>query len=66
MERITTTRRNEVTPDERLTAWADKMGITVDDIKRHTAKTVRSQIVLQEAKNAGATDTELIKIATHQ
>ena len=54
------------TADERLAAHAARMGITVDDIKTHTMKVRRNEIALQEAKNAGATDAELIKIATRR
>ncbi len=51
------------TPDERLQAFADKMGTTVAAIKAHTAKVERA---LWAAKQAGATDTELIAIATQR
>ena len=52
------------TADERLAAFAAKSGITVEAIKAHTMKVRLAEIALQEAKNAGATDAELIALAT--
>ncbi len=55
-----------MTADERLAAFADRMGCTVEAIKTHTVDTDRQTRALWEAKQAGATDQELIDIATRR
>ncbi|KKL69607.1 hypothetical protein LCGC14_2113300 [marine sediment metagenome] len=56
--------KNPMTADERLAAAADKLGITVEAIKTHTRKTAESQQALWQAKQDGATDNELVALAT--
>jgi len=48
----------------RLTRWADAMRITPEAIITHTETTKASIVTLQEAKNNGATDAEMITLAT--
>ena len=52
------------TAEERLVAFAQKMGTTVEAIKAHTQKVHDSDMALWQAKQDGATDEELIALAT--
>jgi len=54
-----------MTPRERLEQHATQIGITVTDIKTHTAQVKAHTNLLQQAKNDGATDTEMIALATN-
>ena len=61
---VVTTGGHMTTPEERLATYAAKMGTTVEAIKAHTQKVDRNQRDLWEAKQRGATDAELVAIAT--
>ena len=55
-----------MTANERLAAYAAKTGTTVEAIKAHTNRTIANEQALWEAKQNGATDAELVKIATRR
>ena len=66
IERVKQPQEDTMTATERLAAFATTMGTTVEAIKTHSKATDRNTRDLWEAKQAGATDTELIAIATRK
>lgn len=54
------------TPEERLANMERLTGMTQQEILGYTAKTIASDVAIARAKNDGATDTELIAIATRR
>ena len=53
-----------MTAEERLQTFANRIGITVEDIKTHSRKVDAQTRALWEAKQAGASDQELVALAT--
>ena len=52
-----------MTATERLQQWATRMGTTPQAITAHTDNVKAQMNLLQQAKNDGATDDELIALA---
>ncbi len=51
------------TPQQRLELWATKLGTTPNNLKQHTANTANAQRCLNDAKQRGATNDELVALA---